>query len=654
MSRRRKEVRRWITGDGSKRLAGRLRSLDDQPDAAQSDRPPEPRFAETQGQAEASRADQLQHRPEAVSSVGAGRAFPDTTQPEEAWRYLREGPDYLPERSNRRVSQWMRSHPGPQCQLSPEALFLGIFLTADKLNRYHRADACSIINGLDATMLHHLGLCDGKGRARFEPISYSTVQKQFRRLEQDVPFRRDRATDERGHGRTRARPHPTLTRRADLLPWTDESDGADPGLLWFNIDVLLATVTDEFLAKVTAGAMDATAFETSGRTRDFRVQKEVDRAIRKMLEAGKEFPGDVMLGPDGKLVRCPSDPQARGSVRSASSETGFVKKWFAGYFVTSLAVSQDYKWSGDPTKVHLSEDLGPLTLAFSTAPATRDKGPIARDVTAAIKQLLPQLRLMTADREFTEKRESFVKPLHDQDIAVIMDYKRPFVEKFDIVTLPNGELVYETCGDHFPLWMPQEFLGAPDASLTEEEKHDWYERRAAYRYSSNGLLKNGKVQKICPQCAGRVIYAEKTRMGKYRDDPHPDSALSFGLPFAAGYCCRGSVILSGDDLGKWQPIPWGTRAQAKLYNAGRSRIENTYNLAKEDGAISKKALPSAWHRTPKHGVPGYAGRKQRPAHGGRIQHRPPAGRHHAPSGSISVLCGACLHQRQRQHRSDLP
>ena len=378
-------------------------------------------------------------------------------------------------------------------------------------------------------------------------------------------------------------------RGLDLLPWTNESDGADPGLLWFNIDVLLATVTDEFLAKVTAGAMDATAFETSGRTRDFRVQKEVDRAVRKALEAGEEVPGDVMLGPDGKLVRCPSDPQARGSVRSASSETGFVKKWFAGYFVTSFAVSQDYEWSGDPTEVDLSEDLGPLTLAFSIAPATRDKGPIARDVTAAIKQLLSQLRLMTADREFTVKRESLVKPLHDQDIAVIMDYKRPFAEKFDVVTLPNGERVYETCGDHFPLWMPQEFLGAPDASLSEEEKYDWYERRARFRYSSNGRLKNGKVQKICPQCAGRVIYAEKTRMGKYRNAPHPDSSLSFGPPYAAGYCCRGSVVLSGDDLGQWQPIPWGTRAQAKLYNAGRSRIENTYNLVKEDGAISKKA-----------------------------------------------------------------
>ena len=363
----------------------------------------------------------------------------------------------------------------------------------------------------------------------------------------------------------------------------------DPGLLWFNIDVLFATVTDEYLERVTAVALDATAFETWGRTRDFRVQKEVDRAIRKALEAGEEVPGDVMLGPDGKLVRCPSDPQARGSRRSASSETGHVQKWFDGYFLTSLAVSQDYKWSGDPTEVYLKEDLGPLTLAFSTAPATRDKGPIARDVTAALKQLLPQLRTVTADREFTEKRESFTKRLHDQDIAVIMDYPRPFTEKFDLVTLPNGELVYESCGDHFVLWMPKEFHGAPDSSLTEEEKRDWYERRAAYRYSSNGTLKDGKVQKLCPQCAGRMIYAEKTRMGKYRNAPHPDSALSFGPPFAAGYCCCGSVTLSGDNLGHWQPVPWGTGAHTKLYNAGRNRIENTYNLAKEDGAISKKA-----------------------------------------------------------------
>ena len=552
MSRTRKKVRRWITGDRSRRLTV----------------------------SEAWTINQMRCNPTDHPSLGLRKrqnrtrrprlVFPTTTKPEEAWRYLRV--IYRSEAA-RRVCQWMRTHPGPQCQLSPEALLLGIFLSTDKLSRYHKADICSIINGLDATILHHLGLCDEKG---VEPISYSTVQKQLLRLEREVPF----AQLMREH---------MAERGLDLLPWTDESDGADPGFLWFNIDVLLATVTEEFLAKVTAGALDATAFATSGRTRDYRVQKEVDRAIRKALEAGEEVPDDVMLGPDGKLMRCPSDPEARGSIRSASSETGFKKVWFDGYFVTSFAFARDYEWSGIFNEIRLTEDLGPLTLAFSIAPATRNKGPIARDVTEAMKQLLPQLHVMTADREFTEKRESFVKPLHDLDIAVIMDYPRPFIERFDVVTLPNGERVYETCGDHFPMWMPEEFLGAPDASLSEVEKHEWYERRARFRYESNGPLKNGKVQKLCPQCAGRVIYAKKTRMGKYKNAPHPDTAVSFGPPFAAGYCCRGSVTLSGDYLRYWQPVPWGTRAQDKLYHRGRTRIENSYSLAKDDGAISGKA-----------------------------------------------------------------
>lgn len=340
MSSRRKKVRRWITGDKSRRLTV----------------------------SEAWTINQMRCNPTDHPSLGLRKrknrtkrprlVFPTTTKPEEAWRYLRV--IYRSE-AVRRVCQWMRTHPGPPCQLSPEALLLGIFLTVDKLSRYHKTDICSIINGLDATILHHLGLCDEKG---FEPISYSTIQKQLLRLEQKVPFAQLMRED-------------MAERGLDLLPWTDESDGADPGFLWFNIDVLLATVTDEFLARVAAGALDATAFETSGRTRDYRVQREVDRAICEALEAGEEVPGDVMLGLDGKLMRCPSDPEARGSIRSASSETGFKQVWFDGYFLTSFVASPDYKWSGIPDEIRLGVDLGPLILGFSTAPATRNKGALS-------------------------------------------------------------------------------------------------------------------------------------------------------------------------------------------------------------------------------------------------------------------------------------
>ena len=234
-----------------------------------------------------------------------------------------------------------------------------------------------------------------------------------------------------------------------------------------------------------------------------------------------------------------------------------------------------------------------------------------------------------------------------------MDYKQLFPENFDPVTLPNGERVYASCGDHFVWWMPEEFYGVPDDSLTEEEKHDWYERRAAYRYSSNGSLTDGKIQKLCPQCAGRIIYAEKTRMGKYRNAPHPDSALSFGPPLAAGYCCRGSVTLGGDELGHWQPIPWRTRAQSKLYRWGPQPDREHQRTRQRGRRYQQESLPSAWDRTPQHGVLGYGGRQQRPVCRGRSRRRSPA-RRHAQSGTVAVLYPARVRQRHRRHRSRRP
>ncbi len=44
-----------------------------------------------------------------------------------------------------------------------------------------------------------------------------------------------------------------------------------------------------------------------------------------------------------------------------------------------------------------------------------------------------------------------------------------------------------------------------------------------------------------------------------------------------------------DELNQWQPEPWGTRSHDDLYHWGRSRIENTNNLAKRDGAMHPEA-----------------------------------------------------------------
>ena len=205
-------------------------------------------------------------------------------------------------------------------------------------------------------------------------------------------------------------------------------------------------------------------------------------------ERSEAVPGDIMLGADGKLQRCPHDPQARASHRGASLATDHKAGRFTGYMVTSVAASCDYRHYGDPTTVHLRDDPGPYLLSFSCDPASHDRGPIARKVVLSLKSALPALNLVTADREFSERRESLVRPLHEHRINMVMDYPRPATESVAIVRVgTRGEVLYRIAGDFYPTWLPLEFRG-PCPYKDPTERRDWHERRARFRYVPNGPL----------------------------------------------------------------------------------------------------------------------------------------------------------------------
>ena len=104
-------------------------------------------------------------------------AFPIFTSPEQAWRYLRV---IRASPAAQKVCRHSRQHPGPQPRCGPEVILLAIFLAAEIKGRYLRSDLCRIINGLDATILYHLGLCDNK---TFKPVAYTDVEKQVLHLE---------------------------------------------------------------------------------------------------------------------------------------------------------------------------------------------------------------------------------------------------------------------------------------------------------------------------------------------------------------------------------------------------------------------------------------------------------------------------------------
>ena len=159
-------------------------------------------------------------------------AYPIFSSAEQAWRYLRvirASPEA------RRVIRRLCSHPGPQARCRPEVILLAMLLAAEIKGRCLRSDLCSIINGLDATILFHLGLCDNK---TFKPVTYSVVVKQVLRLER-TPF--GRLLTDQG------------TREHDDDPDDESKVSADAiGLTRFCAEMLLASIPKRALAKVAA------------------------------------------------------------------------------------------------------------------------------------------------------------------------------------------------------------------------------------------------------------------------------------------------------------------------------------------------------------------------------------------------------------------
>ena len=255
----------------------------------------------------------------------------------------------------------------------------------------------------------------------------------------------------------------------------------------------------------------------------------------------------------------------------------------------SLAATLDPHRYGDPEDVPEDELLGPYVLSFSLDPATDNRAPVGRDLVLSLRDALPALAVSVADREFTV-RHDFVLPVNEADIDIVMDYPAPFTRRPKMVRVGRrGETLYFHCGDFFSLWTPTEFLRPPDLSLTEEQRWEWHAERSKFRYVQHGKSRNGTRQFLCPQCAGNVIGAAQTRMGYYKTHRHPVGVPSLGPPFSRKFCCAGSISICAAERHQWQPDTWGTKKQQRFYRWGRSRIENTNGLVKEDGGMDPKA-----------------------------------------------------------------
>ena len=176
-------------------------------------------------------------------------------------------------------------------------------------------------------------------------------------------------------------------------------------------DILASTVPEKRLKEATAIAIDQTAFPSFLSLRDFRKQKDIDRAVAEALRETGKIPEDIELGPDGKLIRC-TDRDARAGHRSASAATGHKAANFVGFQVAVAALVRSASWSGQPDQCKLGPEVPPYILGLSVDPASDEVGPIGHRVVSDVLNIAPGLREVIADRGFTQARKTFNRRLH--------------------------------------------------------------------------------------------------------------------------------------------------------------------------------------------------------------------------------------------------
>ena len=252
---------------------------------------------------------------------------------------------------------------------------------------------------------------------------------------------------------------------------------------------------------------------------------------------------------------------------------------FLGYDAHIAVAVAEAVWSGNPNQVAIKPAPPGYILALHVAPGATNPGPIGLQLALQSHEIAPGLSDVVADRAYTNKRQSFVRPLHQMGINMTMDYTSTETNNPKFVKVgTNDQRLLNSAGTLFPPWIP-EYMHIPPANTKPEDVTKWYVNRALWRWTRNRKLDNGGGQYGCSQCAGRVTTKAPTRNASVV----PAETAPF-LPIEDTQCCHGKVSIPADLLDAYQDIPFGTPAWKRSYGR-RNPVEKTFSMIKDKGGL---------------------------------------------------------------------
>ena len=477
---------------------------------------------------------------------------PRLTSASVAWRFLHiiEKSGVVPD-----LEQRLRTQPGQKSKLSIKALLLLYLLSAYKGDSARRTDLCSVGNGLDSQVAFFLGLCDSH---RWDPLSYVVARKQSKRFE-----------------------------RALHEGWA-AADGTPRNFTWLVRKLLAASTPNRCLKTIAAVAIDSTADPTWARTREYQLEKDLlaEHRLESLktpdltepdIKSAKNPKNKVRtFGSDGRYIRS-YDIDARPGYKSATNKEPATL--FLGYDVHIAVAVAEAVWSGNPNHVTIKPAPPGYILALHVAPGATNPGPIGLQLALQSLEIAPGIGDYVLDRAYSNKRQSFVRPLHQMGKNVTMDYTITEINNPKFIKAgTNGQRLLNSTGTLLPPGLP-EYMHIPSENAKPEDLTEWYVNRALWRWTRNRKLDNGGGQYSCPQCAGRVTTKAQTR----NTSVVPADTAPY-LPIEDEQCCHGKVSIGVDKLDAYQDIPYGTPAHDKSYGR-RNPSEKTISMIKDKGGL---------------------------------------------------------------------
>ena len=350
-----------------------------------------------------------------------------------------------------RIERKMHKRRGRKRHLNAKALLVGVELAAYLMGTYHRAAVCSVLNGLHPVIAEELGLVDHNGHPN--KIKYKLVQSTLKWLER-------------------------------RLRWGWYSDGVRCDLAWIVNAMVAASTPRRVRRAATSVVLDSTPVEGYAITREFTKQKDLNRAAKARLEKALRLENDpyaqhrrdvldkpdlpepedmknhlaavarklgIKVGRDGRIIRG-KDPDMRAGWASATKKRR--AHFFVGYDLHIVVLCRSIDWQGNPRCFQISDKVPLYVMAMMLVPAGTNPGPAGCDAVLRACAIAPRIREVVADRAYTVKRTSFLRPLHKEGLNVVMDYPKRMLYKADPITLgKRKQPAIENCGTIMPDWV---------------------------------------------------------------------------------------------------------------------------------------------------------------------------------------------------------